>query len=75
MASSIELRVVEGSRKELGRQLIRAMIEFRSDDVRAIADRIARRGQLVSVDAGTGSSPCGIDTARRKSNEDSPHSR
>lgn len=40
------LIVREGGRKELGRQLIRAMIEFRGADARAIADRIARRGKL-----------------------------
>ena len=50
MGSSTEFRVVEGGRKELGRQLLRAMIEFRSDDVRAIADRIARRASLKLVD-------------------------
>ena len=43
------LVVREGGRKELGRQLIRAMTEFRSEDVRALADRIARRGSLQSV--------------------------
>lgn len=44
-------RVVEGGRKELGRQLIRAMAEFRSDDVRTIANRIAHRARLSVVDA------------------------
>ena len=50
MGSGAEFRVVEGGRKELGRQLLRAMIEFRSDDVRVIADRIARRASLKPVD-------------------------
>jgi hypothetical protein len=43
------LTVIAGGRKSLGRQMIRAMAEGRSDDVRAIADRIAHRAPLQSV--------------------------
>jgi hypothetical protein len=54
------LTVVAGGRKSLGRQMIRAMVEGRSDDVRAIADRIARRAPLQSVAIGE---PAERDTA------------
>jgi hypothetical protein len=48
------LTVVAGGRKTLGSQMIRAMIEGRSADVRAIADRIAHRAPLQSVPTDAG---------------------
>jgi hypothetical protein len=68
-----KLCIKQGGRKDLGRQLLRAMIEFRSDDVRAIADRIAHRGQLKSVDVGGESHPGRIDMVTEPmSSVDSP---
>jgi hypothetical protein len=44
------LIVQEGGRKELGRQLIRALVEFRINVARALAERIAREALLRLVD-------------------------
>ncbi|MBS0576843.1 MAG: hypothetical protein JSS45_10570 [Proteobacteria bacterium] len=46
----LRLVVSQGGRKELGRQMIRAHLEHRLEDARALVDRIAYRAPLKSVD-------------------------
>jgi hypothetical protein len=62
-----ELRLVvrEGGRKELGRQMLRAHLEHRWEDARAIVDRIAYRATLRLISKGEPA-----DAASRNEGED-----
>ena len=50
MKPTLHLVIRDGGRKELGQQMIRAFIEFRTDDARALVDRIAHRASLRLVE-------------------------
>jgi len=46
----LHLAVHEGGRKELGRRMLRAHLDRRYEDARALVDRIAHRASLAPVD-------------------------